>query len=216
MYRCQSSKYHVNLVEHFKHEGNTYIVTRFARGGDLLSYLTERGVHRLPEEEAKQIFHQVVLGVRDMHVQQICHRDLKHLNVFLSNNSSSPKVKIGDFGLSCHLNEGEQIIKRAGTIGFMAPEVVMDEPSDFKADIWSLGVMLYALLSSRVPFSGSTKDETAEKICQAPLSFERSAWKEVSSGCQGLLTQMLEKDQTARLSIEEVLAHPWFAQNSSK
>ena len=216
MYRCQSSKYHVNLVEHFKHEGNTYIVTRFARGGDLLSYLTERGVHRLPEEEAKQIFHQVVLGVRDMHVQQICHRDLKHLNVFLSNNSSSPKVKIGDFGLSCHLNEGEQIIKRAGTIGFMAPEVVMDEPSDFKADIWSLGVMLYALLSSRVPFSGSTKDETAEKICQAPLSFERSAWKEVSSGCQGLLTQMLEKDQSARLSIEEVLAHPWFAQNSSK
>ena len=69
MYRCQHSKYHVNLVEHFKHEGNTYIVTRFARGGDLLNYLTERGVHRLPEQEAKQIFQQVVMGVRDMHDQ---------------------------------------------------------------------------------------------------------------------------------------------------
>ena len=80
------------------------------------------------------------------------------MNVFLSDNSSRPKVKIGDFGLACRLEEGQMIQKVAGTIGFMAPEVVQGQPSDFKSDVWSIGIVLFALLASGVPFAGPTRD----------------------------------------------------------
>jgi len=86
------------------------------------------------------------------------------LNIFLSDTTTSPKVKIGDFGLACQLRQDECIKKVAGTIGFMAPEVVQDEPSDFKSDVWSLGVILYALIGSGVPFSGRDRDATANNI----------------------------------------------------
>ena len=121
-------------------------------------------MNKLPEARAKHIVEQIARGLHDIHEQGIVHRDLKHLNIFLSDTSETPKIKIGDFGLACLLQEDECIRKVAGTIGFMAPEIVMDEPSDFKADIWSLGVMLYALLSSRVPFAGKDRDEMVHNI----------------------------------------------------
>ena len=145
-----------------------------------------------------------------MHSRGFVHRDLKHLNIFLSDTKDLPKVKIGDFGLTCRLGEDEMIVKRAGTIAFMAPEIVNDEPSDFKADVWSLGVILYALISSLVPFNGASKEETSDLITQAPVQFEATAWNTVSEDCKELIRGMLRKDQEKRLSIEEVLSHRWF------
>lgn len=133
------------------------------------------------------------------------------MNIFLSDASAeSPKVKIGDFGLACKLGEDECIKKMAGTIGFMAPEVVQDEPSDFKSDIWSLGVILYALIGSGVPFSGRDRETTAQNIVSQPLSFQRTVWQSVSDECKDLLSQMLHKDQDTRIDIQQVLQHPWF------
>ena len=134
------------------------------------------------------------------------------MNIFLSDQSENPKIKIGDFGLACKLGEDECIKKMAGTIGFMAPEVVQDEPSDFKSDIWSLGVILYALIGSGVPFSGRDRETTAQNIVSQELSFSRPVWQSVSDECKDLLLKVLEKDQDARLGINEVLQHPWFTQ----
>jgi serine/threonine protein kinase len=103
----------------------------------------------------------------------------------------------------------------AGTIGFMAPEIVKDEPSDFKADIWSLGIILFALLSSRVPFAGRDRDEMVHNIVNEKLSFAAEELSSISDECKDILNGMLRKDQEARLSISEVLAHPWFAQATS-
>ena len=85
-------------------------------------------------------------------------------------------MHIGDFGLSCKLDEDESINKRAGTIGFMAPEVVNDQLCDFKSDVWSLGVIIYALISSGVPFVGPNYESTADKIVNEELSFKRPVW----------------------------------------
>ena len=90
--------------------------------------------------------------MKDIHDCGIVHRDLKHLNIFLSDQSETPKIKIGDFGLACKLGEDECIMKVCGTIGYIAPEVILGQPSDFKSDIWSLGTILYALIDSRMPF----------------------------------------------------------------
>ena len=85
-------------------------------------------------------------------------------------------------------------MKMAGTIGFMAPEVVRDEPTDFQSDIWSLGVIIYALIQSGVPFSGKDRDTTARNIATKELSFSRSVWKSVSDECKDLLLRMFDKD----------------------
>ena len=215
MYMCQDSQNVLNFIEEFSLNKETYIVTKLARGGDLLSYLSSQGVDKLSENHAQAIVSQIAIGLLEMHSNGIVHRDLKHLNIFLSDQSEAPKVKIGDFGLACKLGEDECIKKMAGTIGFMAPEVVQDQPSDFKSDIWSLGVILYALIASGVPFSGRDRATTAQNIVSQELSFKRPVWNTVSESCKDVLQRMLEKDQEARISITEVLAHPWFASQTT-
>ena len=126
MHLCQGSTQVINFIEEFSMGGETYIVTKFARGGDLLGYLSALGVDRLPEDHARLIVSQIAQGLQEIHNNGVVHRDLKHLNIFLSDQSEAPKIKIGDFGLACKLGEDECIKKMAGTIGFMAPEVVQD------------------------------------------------------------------------------------------
>ena len=126
MLAVQQSFHVVNFIEEIQHEEFTYLVTKFVRGGDLLNYLQAQQVDRLEEAHAFYIFSQIARGVHDIHHFNIVHRDLKHLNIFLSDTSSTPKVRIGDFGMAAHLNDDECIKKVAGTIGFMAPEVVLD------------------------------------------------------------------------------------------
>lgn len=164
MTMCSPSKNLVALVESFEHEGQVFIVTKYAKGGNLLSYLNDKGLDCLEEARAKHVIRQIAQGVADMHSNGFVHRDLKHLNIFMGDSSATPKVKVGDLGLTCRLGQDEMIVKRAGTIAFMAPEIVKDEPSDFKADVWSLGVITYALICSLVPFNGATKEETSAKI----------------------------------------------------
>ena len=161
---CQDSNYVVNFIEQFIIKDKIYIVTKFVKGGDLLDYLCALNVNRLPEHQSFVIFKQIAEGVRDIHEAGIVHRDLKYKNVFVSNTTEAPRVKIGDFGFACRLEDDECILKVAGTIGFMAPEVVKNEPCDFKSDIWSLGIILYALISSGVPFCGVNREETIEYI----------------------------------------------------
>jgi len=90
-----------------------------------------------------------------MHKQGVVHRDIKLMNVFCCDNTQRPKVKIGDFGNSIKLTEGQMVTERVGTMAFAAPEILLEEPADFKADVWSLGVLLYSLVSSKLPFSTS-------------------------------------------------------------
>ena len=94
------------------------------------------------------------------------HLDVKHKNILISSskNKELPKVKIADFGLACHLEDGECFRLDAGTLGYKAPEIILTEPSDFKSDIWSLGVILYDLLCGECPFAGSTIEEVKQSI----------------------------------------------------
>lgn len=209
---CSKSKQTVSLVEDFTVGKHTYIVTKFIKTGDLLAYLESMDVNRVPEHFARSLFKQIVQAVATCHSQGVVHRDIKHLNVLISEKGGHIKPKLTDFGMAARLKEDEMINKMAGTISFMAPEIVCEEPSDFKADVWSLGVMLYALISSNVPFQGCDRDDTAGKIVNDEVSFADAVWSPVSSSCKDLIRQMLTKDQTTRLTASDVLEHPWFGE----
>ena len=105
------------------------------------------------------------MGIKDCHMQKIVHLDIKHMNILIDGKSNEiPKVKIADFGLACYLEDGECFRLDAGTLGYKAPEIILTEPSDFKSDIWSLGVILYDLLCGECPFAGSTIEEVKQSI----------------------------------------------------
>ena len=200
---CKESAYIVNLIEKFTLFGEIYLVTKFAAGGDLLQYCLnseEKSIAAgkpgwLSADQVKHIFNQLALGLKDMHDFSLVHRDLKLLNVFLCDSSDMPRVKIGDLGLTVQLAPGETIVKKAGTIGFMAPEVVQQQPSGFKSDIYSLGIILYILFSTRLPFDTPCYegDRILETINQE-IPYEGPLWEQVDPLAIDLLKNMLVVD----------------------
>jgi len=133
------------------------------------------------------------------------------MNILFNNNTSTPKVKITDFGLAAKIGNKCISTKAVGTCGFMAPEVISGETSDYKADVWGLASILYALICGEVPFAATSLEETLEKTVLLPLKFEGEAWEQTSQGCKDLLTAMMVKDQSARMSLSEVFEHEWLA-----
>ena len=109
----------VKIVDAFKHGKHTYVITKYEQGGDLLSYMKDRGgASYLDEESAHFIFTQLIVGLKNIHSRQIVHRDIKHMNIFLSNTSSRPRAMIGDFGAACYLREGDVLFGDEGTVGY--------------------------------------------------------------------------------------------------
>ena len=120
----------------------------YAGSGDLLQYVKKR--KRLSEEESRRIFKQIVYGLAHCHCRSVLHRDIKLDNILLDKNGD---VKICDFGVSRVIKRSQRITEQCGTPAYIAPEIISDRGySGFDADIWSLGVLLFAMVSGTVPF----------------------------------------------------------------
>ena len=210
---CQNNAHVVTLVDEFEQDDKIYLATKYVQGGDLLCFMKSLGANALSENLTRTIISQVAKGLHDMHAAGIVHRDVKHLNIFIKDADTQPTIKIGDFGMASKLEENQCIEKVAGTVAFMAPEVVESKPSAFKADVWSLGIILHHLVSAKLPFSGEDRDATIEQILGKELSFEGAPWSSVHPQCKNLLLGMLTKNQNARLSMSQVLEHPWITGN---
>ena len=203
----------LGITDHFVVSNTHYIVTKYEAGGDLCAYMKAQSQERLSESQALYIFTQMAVGLKDVHRENIVHRDIKHKNIFFNSISSTPKVKIADFGLACYLEDDECFIQEAGTVGYKAPEIVLKEPSDFKSDIWSLGCILYELLSGKMPFEGTSVEQIEHSILHKVLTYEEPIWQTVSPSSVDLLKNMLNRDQDARFDIADVITHPWVYQS---
>jgi 5'-AMP-activated protein kinase, catalytic alpha subunit len=130
-------------------------VIELCAGGDLLNYVRRR--RRLKEDVAKAIFKQIIEGLSYCHSKQILHRDIKLDNILLD---SKGEVKICDFGISKVVKKGEIMTEQCGTPAYIAPEFLRDKGyTGFAADIWSAGVVLYAMLYGTVPFKANNMSE---------------------------------------------------------
>ena len=116
-------------------------------------------------------------------------------------------MKLIDFGASIFLENDQHLKTQAGTPSYMAPEIVTRAYSH-EIDVWSCGVMLYRLLSGKLPFTGA-RSILYEKICKAPVEFKLPVWETISPSCQNLIKKMLEKNPRKRIPIEHCLTHPW-------
>ncbi|KAF5381585.1 hypothetical protein D9615_005410 [Tricholomella constricta] len=187
-------------------ESSIWIVTELCCGGELFDYLAEKG--RLAEDEAKIIFGQLCLAVAYLHDNGIVHRDLKLENVLLDERC---RVKLGDFGFTREFERGSFMETFCGTTGYASPEMLQGKKYQGpEVDVWSLGIILYCLLTGTLPFDDDDEDVMRQKIIQG--EFEDPDWLSIES--RDLIKNVLQKDVASRLTIPQILAHPWFtAQN---
>ena len=191
----------VKLYETFETKRHMLLAMELCAGGDLLNYVRKR--KKLEEVEAKVIFKQIIEGLGYIHKKRILHRDIKLDNILLDGKGN---VKIADFGVSKLVKPGDVMHEQSGTPAYIAPEILREQGySGFKADIWSAGVVLYAMLQGTVPFKASNMKELHKMIIKGKYHFK----EEVSEGAKQLMKAMLDTDPRTRISITKILKHPW-------
>lgn len=129
-------------------------------------------------------------------------------------DSEDSPIKLVDFGLSKMLGPSDTASDPYGTLAYVAPEVLMQKPYRFSGDIWSLGIIIYVMLSGMLPFDSDQNKETARQTVHEPVPFRHKLWDYVSRDAKDLIVKLLTKDQRDRISLAEVLIHPWICKRN--
>lgn len=195
---------HQNLVKYitsYEDEEGIYIIMEFCIFGDLYSllHMVKKKKVYVNEEIIWDIAYQCLLGLEYLHSQQVIHRDIKLLNIFMSKNKI---IKIGDMGMSKILSKKDMKLSRVGTPLFLAPELIMKEKYDFKADIWSLGCSIYHLAKTVPPFN----IENLVKLGQAIVNEEPPELPSCySDELKKFVKKLMTKNKKSRPSAKEAL-----------
>uniref|UniRef100_A0A6P7F3Q5 non-specific serine/threonine protein kinase n=1 Tax=Diabrotica virgifera virgifera TaxID=50390 RepID=A0A6P7F3Q5_DIAVI len=180
-----------------------YLVTEYASKGEIFDHLVAKG--RMTEPEAKRIFNQIVSAVSYCHSQGVVHRDLKAENLLLDHNLD---IKLADFGFSNQFTEGCLLSTFCGSPPYAAPELFQGLKYDGpKADIWSLGVVLYVLVCGSLPFDGPTLNALRNVVIEGKFRIPYF----MSQDCEHLIRHMLVVDPDKRLTVPQILKHRWLS-----
>lgn len=196
--------HHPNIVKLYEVIDSTtslLLVMEFLPGGELYNVIERNG--KLHEDKARSYFQQILSGLEYIHRQGYTHRDLKPENILLDKDGN---LKIGDFGLSNALPDGDFLRTSCGSPNYAAPELISGvKYCGSEVDVWSLGVILYSLVSGHLPFDESTIPTLFAKIRVA--HFEIPYY--FSEGLKDLILRMLNIDPIARITISQIWKHPW-------
>ncbi|XP_056877066.1 death-associated protein kinase 2a [Takifugu flavidus] len=205
----------VTLHDAFENRTDVVLILELVSGGELFDFLAQK--ESLSEEEATQFIKQILEGVNYLHARKIAHFDLKPENIMmLDKNVPLPRIKLIDFGLAHEIEAGVEFKNIFGTPEFVAPEIVNYEPLGLEADMWSIGVITYILLSGASPFLGETKRDTLKNISTINYEFDEEFFCHTSQLAKKFISQLLEKDKRKRLTIQDALNHPWIKSNEHK
>ncbi|XP_075864642.1 death-associated protein kinase 1 isoform X1 [Microcebus murinus] len=198
----------ITLHEVYESKTDVILILELVAGGELFDFLAEK--ESLTEEEATEFLKQILNGVYYLHSLQIAHFDLKPENIMLlDRNVPKPRIKIIDFGLAHKIDFGNEFKNIFGTPEFVAPEIVNYEPLGLEADMWSIGVITYILLSGASPFLGDTKQETLANVSAVNYEFEEEYFSNTSALAKDFIRRLLVKDPKKRMTIQDSLQHPW-------
>ncbi|XP_066511959.1 death-associated protein kinase 1-like isoform X1 [Hoplias malabaricus] len=198
----------ITLHDVFENKNEVILILELVAGGELFDFLAEK--ESLSEEEATEFLKQILDGVNYLHSKQIAHFDLKPENIMLLNRSMPhPRIKLIDFGLAHKIDFSNDFKNIFGTPEFVAPEVVNYEPLGLEADMWSVGVITYILLSGASPFLGENKQETLANVSAVDYEFDEEYFSNTSVLAKDFITRLLVKDPKKRMTIQDSLHHPW-------
>jgi len=205
-------KHVIKLIDLYVHDYTMYIVQDLAEGGDVFDALSKR--ERYTEHDAWALAKTLVSTIGKIHECKIVHRDLKPENLLLRDNSRFAEVLVCDFGMAKSLQKG-RLISFCGSPAYVAPEIVERCEYDEKVDMWSIGCILYLLLSGQYPFG--TEDECDllyQSICAGDYNFEDEAWDYVSGGAKRVISNLLKHKPEERWSAEDVMDSNWIQRSS--
>nr|XP_012779873.1 serine/threonine-protein kinase BRSK2 isoform X3 [Maylandia zebra] len=192
------------LKLHDVYENNKYLylVLEHVSGGELFDYLVKKG--RLTPKEARKFFRQIISALDFCHSHSICHRDLKPENLLLDEKNN---IRIADFGMAS-LQVGDSLLETScGSPHYACPEVIRGEKYDGRrADVWSCGVILFALLVGALPFDHDNLRQLLEKVKSGVFHMPHF----IPPDCQALLKGMIEVNSEKRLTLEAIQKHPWY------
>ncbi|KAF0022298.1 hypothetical protein F2P81_025446 [Scophthalmus maximus] len=201
----------LKLIEHphvlklhdvYENKKYLYLVLEHVSGGELFDYLVKKG--RLTPKEARKFFRQIISALDFCHSHSICHRDLKPENLLLDEKNN---IRIADFGMAS-LQVGESLLETScGSPHYACPEVIRGEKYDGrKADAWSCGVILFALLVGALPFDDDNLRNLLEKVKLGVFHMPHF----IPPDCQNLLRGMIEVDAGKRMTLEQIQKHTWY------
>lgn len=191
----------VKLFEVIETEKTLYLVMEYASGGEVFDYLVSHG--RMKEKEARAKFRQIVSAVHYCHQKNIVHRDLKAENLLLDADAN---IKIADFGFSNEFTLGSKLDTFCGSPPYAAPELFQGKKYDGpEVDIWSLGVILYTLVSGSLPFDGQNLKELRERVLRGKYRVPFY----MSTDCENILRRFLVLNPTKRCTLEQIMKDKW-------
>uniref|UniRef100_A0A8B9JCY2 non-specific serine/threonine protein kinase n=1 Tax=Astyanax mexicanus TaxID=7994 RepID=A0A8B9JCY2_ASTMX len=235
LYQCQGHRNILELVEFFEEEEKFYLVFEKLRGGSVLTHIHKR--RHFSEQEASIVVQDIASALDFLHNKGMAHRDLKPENILCEHQHRISPVKICDFdlGSGIKLNSDSspistpELLTPCGSAEYMAPEVVeaFNEEAtiyDKRCDLWSLGVILYIMLSGYPPFVGRCGSDCGwengepctacqnmlfESIQEGKYEFPEKEWAHISTSAKDLISKLLVRDAKSRLGAAQVLRHPW-------
>lgn len=193
-----------HLYEIIENDEYYFVVMEYVQNGTLLNYINEKA--SLKEQEAARIFAQLVMVLQYLHETcNVCHRDIKAENILLDMNFN---IRVIDFGLS-NISPGNLMNTQCGSPAYASPEMILGQQYTFSSDIWSTGCVLYAMCCGKLPFYDENISRLAQKIVYAEPSYPPT----LTPMCSDLLKKMLTKKASERITLEEIMNHPWVHHN---
>lgn len=208
----------VALLDFQETASSVYLVMEYCNGGDLADYLHSKGT--LSEDTIRVFLQQIAGAMRVLQAKGIIHRDLKPQNILLSyppgrkSHSNNTCIKIADFGFARHLQNNMMAATLCGSPMYMAPEVIMSQNYDARADLWSIGTIVFQCLTGKAPFQASSPQDL-RLFYEKNTNLSPNIPRETSSHLRHLLQGLLQRNHKDRMDFDEFFSHPFLEASSS-
>uniref|UniRef100_A0A096LXH7 non-specific serine/threonine protein kinase n=1 Tax=Poecilia formosa TaxID=48698 RepID=A0A096LXH7_POEFO len=208
----------VALLDFQETASSVYLVMEYCNGGDLADYLHSKGT--LSEDTIRVFLQQIAGAMKVLQTKGIIHRDLKPQNILLSyppgrkSHSNNTCIKIADFGFARYLQNNMMAATLCGSPMYMAPEVIMSQNYDAKADLWSIGTIVFQCLTGKAPFQASSPQDL-RLFYEKNKNLSPNIPRETSSHLRNLLLGLLQRNHKDRMDFDEFFTHPFLDASSS-
>ncbi|XP_022757643.1 serine/threonine-protein kinase ATG1a-like [Durio zibethinus] len=213
-----STIHHPNIIHFFEAiqtADRIFLVLEYCDGGDLAAYIHKHG--KVSEEVARHFMRQLAAGLQVLQEKHLIHRDLKPQNLLLSTKGATLQLKIGDFGFARSLTPQDLADTLCGSPLYMAPEIIQNQKYDAKADLWSVGAILFQLVTGKPPFDGNTQLQLFQNILRSTeLQFPEGAIEELHPDCVDLCRSLLRHNPVERLTFREFFNHKFLGESRKR
>jgi len=197
----------VPLIDFFEEKDCYFLVMELMSGGDLFDRIGKKKSYS--EEDARDLSVKMLKAMAYCHAHKVAHCDMKPKNLLLTSEDNHSYIKVADFGFAAHCHTEKCLTKQCGTPFFVSPEILMRQPYDQQTDMWSVGCIIFLLLSGNLPFMGRSQKELFKKIVSGKFEFKEEGWEGISDDAKDLVQKLLVLDPDERITASQALRHRW-------